>query len=70
MSGQARKNSEFAALVEQGIRAYQHAEDLRLIGMADQYIAEAIGVGASTVNSWRRGRTTRRYDDLTRFAAV
>lgn len=70
MSGQAGKNSEFAALVEQGVRAYQHAEDLRLIGMADQYIAEAIGVGESTVNGWRRGRTTRRYDDLTRFAAV
>ncbi len=70
MSEQTGKNSEFAALVEQGIRAYQHAEGLRLIGMADQYIADAIGVGASTVNGWRRGRTTRRYDDLMHFAAV
>ncbi len=38
--------------------------------MAEQYIATEIGVGQGTVNGWRRGRTTRRYDDLTRFAAV
>ncbi|HOU14122.1 MAG TPA: NB-ARC domain-containing protein, partial [Anaerolineae bacterium] len=70
MSKQTGKNSEFAALADQGIRAYQHAEQLRLIGMADQYIADAIDVGQSTVNGWRRGRTVRRYADLTRFAAV
>ena len=70
MSKQAGKNSEFAALADRGIRAYQHAKDLNLLGMAEQHIATEIGVGKGTVNGWRRGRTTRRYDDLTRFVAV
>ena len=70
MPKQTGKNSEFAALADRGIRAYQHAKDLNLLGMAEQHIATEIGVGEGTVNGWRRGRTTRRYDDLTRFAAV
>ncbi|HOS78985.1 MAG TPA: NB-ARC domain-containing protein, partial [Anaerolineae bacterium] len=70
MSKQTGKNSEFAALADRGIRAYQHAKDLNLLGIAEQHIATEIGVGQGTVNGWRRGRTVRRYDDLTRFAAV
>jgi hypothetical protein len=71
MPKQTVHKSKFAALADQGIRAYQQTEGLNLIGMAEQYIADEIQVGASTVNGWRRGRTTPRYcDDLTRFATV
>ncbi|MFN2284474.1 MAG: NB-ARC domain-containing protein, partial [Anaerolineae bacterium] len=70
MPKQTVHKSEFATLADQGIRAYQQAQGLKQIGMAEQYIAEAISVGQSTVNGWRRGRTTRRYDDLKNFAAV
>jgi len=60
----------FAVLADQGVRAYQHAQNLRQVGIAEQYIAVEIGVGASTVNAWRRRRIPNDYTVLTQFAAT
>jgi len=70
MPKQTVRKNEFATLADQGIRAYQQAKRLNLIGIAELDIGTEIGVGTGTVNGWRRGRITRRYDDLMHFAAI
>ncbi len=63
----------FARLVEQGVRAYQHTQRLKLIGMTVAYIAEAAAIGVSTLDSWRSQKARRiphDYHVLGRFASV
>ena len=62
--------TEFAQLVDQGVRAYQHAQKLKLLGQAVQYLSGAVGIGRSTLESWRQARYPRDYTILLSFAAV
>lgn len=62
--------TEFAQLVDRGVRAYQHAQKLKLLGQAEVYLAEAVGIGRSTLESWRQARYPRDYTILFRFASV
>jgi len=66
----AAEKPEFARLVDRGVRAYQHAYQLRLLGIASEYIANEVGIGKSTLDSWRRNRIPQDYAVLQRFAAV
>jgi len=64
---------DFAELVEQGVRAYMHAEGLHYVTQGVQYIAVAALMGISTLDSWRSKtyqRLPRDYESLQRFAAV
>lgn len=62
--------TEFAQLVDRGVRAYQHAQKLKLLGQAELYLAGAVGIGRSTLESWRLASYPRDYTILLRFAAV
>lgn len=68
-----KPNPTFADLVNQGIRAYQYANGLELMGMTVGYVAQAAAIGVSTLNTWRsktRPRLARDSRPLTRFAKV
>ncbi len=62
--------TRFATLVDQGVRAYQRAQQLKLLEQTKQYLAEAVGIGVSTLESWRKARYPRDYTVLLRFAAT
>ncbi len=69
----ANPPTAFANLVEQGVRAYMQAEELRYVTQAVQYITEEALMGSSTLDSWRSKTTPRfprDYESLQRFAAV
>ncbi len=66
-------STEFAELVEQGVRAYMHAQGLRYVTQGVQFIAEEALMGSSTLDSWRSpkaARLPRDYQTLRQFAAV
>lgn len=62
--------TDFAWLVDEGVKAYQRAQRLPTLEIAQDEISEKIGVGIRTLQAWRRGRTPKEYEVVRDFAKV
>jgi transcriptional regulator with XRE-family HTH domain len=60
--------SEFAWLVDDGVRACQRQQRLPSLEMVQSELASEIGIGVRTLQSWRASRFPERYEDLRNFA--
>ncbi len=63
--------TQFARLVDRGIRAYQYAHERAItFGRAEAELAEAIHLSPRTLQAWRRDSQPRRYEPLRDLAAA
>jgi transcriptional regulator with XRE-family HTH domain len=60
--------SEFAWLVDDGVRACQRKQRLPSLEIVQSELAAEIGIGVRTLQSWRANRYPERYEDLRNFA--
>ncbi len=62
--------TDFAWLVNEGVKAYQHQRRLPTLEMIQEEIASALAISARTLQPWRADRYPDRHEDLTRFASL
>ena len=60
--------SEFAWLVDDGVRACQRQRRLPTLEIVQSELAAEIALSLRTLQSWRANRFPERYDDLRNFA--
>jgi hypothetical protein len=60
--------SEFAWLVDDGVRACQRQRRLPTLEMVQSELATEIAISLRTLQSWRANRFPERYEDLRNFA--
>jgi hypothetical protein len=60
--------SEFAWLVDEGVRACQRQRRLPSLEIVQSELATEIAIGLRTLQSWRANRFPDRYEDLRNFA--
>jgi hypothetical protein len=60
--------SEFAWLVDDGVRACQRQRRLPTLEMVQSELATAIAISLRTLQSWRANRYPERYENLRNFA--